>query len=1030
MHNGIQHSAAAYITFTAFHMDKLYGSKKKPDHSNQAFRISMYYFVIGFLWITVSNIIVKIQYNNNPAEFFLETGKGIIFVVITSLLLYFLLKKYFTSLDITNREVSLSEEKYRTLTENIDFAVIRHDKECRYEYLNSAARNILKDLIKQDGKTDITGLTPEEVYKDPEIAAMVRKNNNYVIGSGEHFKGRLASGNKYLSYNMMPEFDPAGSIISVITLISDETETTRSIIKLEESEKFNSHLVNSSNVVVYIFDIKSQKHIYNNKALMNALGYSPEEVMALGGNLIAETMHPEDMHLFRRYVTDKIFSLKDEEVAEFEYRMLHKQGYYCWFKSHDCVLKRDENGIPVQILGSSIDITDLKTTQDELTKKSDYLKAIIEASPISIFDLDKNGKIISIWNKASEEIFGWKAAEVIGKTLPIIPNERINELRENIELNLSKKYINGKEYLRKRKDGSEIAIRIYSRPVKNKAGEVQAILSYNEDITLQNKYQDGLKKSQEYLRLLYEASLAANNTLDPGELYKKCFGFIEKILSVTGIVVSIVTDDGKYIKYDALRVNGVDVDASKIPLMQLKPDGKGPQTMTIKSGKALIISDLEECMKHSENDYFVDTDGDVCTKDETVENVSRATIMIPLKHENKVIGVLHVQSYKTDFYTEEDLHKLEPFAFIFSSAIQRARLYGKLQDELAEKEIAFQQIRKFAKGIENSPNSIVITNNKYEIEYVNPYFSELTGYSFEEVAGKNPSILKSGQTNPEVYEDLWKTLDKGETWHGEFLNLKKTGELYWEAASIGPIADSYGNITHFIAIKQDITEKKKQDKEIKDSLEEKEIMLKEIHHRVKNNLQVISSLLNMQIEQYKSPEAIAAINSSRNRVKAMTLVHENLYKSRNITKTPLKEYIYMLVKNIYSSYGVSTERVKFNCEIHSIEFGLDTIIPLGLILNEAVSNSLKHAFPVNISGWIEIYINEFPEAEGKRNYELHIKDNGVGLPAEFSPEKTSSLGTTLITSLAEQLDGEAIFNNHAGTEVIVKFKEIKYKERK
>ena len=333
------------------------------------------------------------------------------------------------------------------------------------------------------------------------------------------------------------------------------------------------------------------------------------------------------------------------------------------------------------------------------------------------------------------------------------------------------------------------------------------------------------------------------------------------------------------------------------------------------------------------------------------------------------------------------------------------------------------------KGIENSPNSIVITNSNYEIEYVNPYFTRHTGYTFEEVQGKNPNILKSGQTKLAVYEGLWETLSRGETWHGEFLNLKKSGELFWESASIGPITDSYGKITHFIAIKQDITEQKKMDKELKDSLEEKNVMIKEIHHRVKNNLQVISSLLNMQIEQYKNPEVIEALNSSRSRVKSMALVHENLYKSSNIGKTSMKEYIHMLAANIYTSFGITNDIINFRLETNAIEFGLDTIIPLGLILNEAISNSLKHAFPDNMKGEIYIELKKQPGEGDDKQFELRVKDNGVGLPGGFDAGKTNSLGMVLLTSLAQQLDGNAVFRNGNGMEISILFKEQLYKKR-
>ncbi|NOS85734.1 MAG: PAS domain S-box protein [Ignavibacteria bacterium] len=993
--------------------------------------------MISTIWIVVSDLIGKLNHDNSSDDFLLDVLKGLLFVIITSVLLYFLLAKYFTALQEKNREIYSNEEKYRTLAENLEFSVMRNDKECRYLYINKAAWELFDGMLLVKSIDEVTGLSPEQIYKDPEISKIVREGIEYVISTGKTLTKNLQYADKYVTYSKIPEFNNDGEIISVMTLIADETEVMKNLLKLEESEKFNSHLVNSSHVVVYVYDLKNKNQVYANKALERILGYTLEDIQDPKINILRDLMHPDDVQNMVKYVQTEVMQLKDGEVAEFEYRMKHKEGHYCWFKSHDCIFRRDENGFPLEILGSAIDITDFKITQKELHSKSEYLKLIIEASPMSIFDLDTKGRIKSIWNKASVEIFGWKADEVYGKELPIVPEERKHKFIENINTNISKHYIDGKEYLRKRKDGSDIHIRVYSRPIIDKEGNVEAILAYNEDITKEKKLDKTIHNTEEYLRMLYEASMEANNTVNTGEIYKKCFGYIEKILDVTGITISLVTDDNKHIKYDAVRIDGEDVDTSHIPLIKLKPDGQGPITRTIHTGKPIIISDLEACVKFSSNNFFIDTDGKLCDMDDKIENVSRAAIMIPLKYEDRVTGVLQVQSYKTDFFTYEDLHKLEPFAFIIASAMQRARLYGKIQSEFIEKSAAFEQIRKFSKGIEQSPNSIVITNSKYEIEYVNPYFTELTGYSADEVMGKNPRILQSGQTKQEVYEDLWKTLEKGETWHGEFLNLKKNGELYWEAAAIGPITDAEGNCTHYIAIKQDITEKKKQDKALKDSLDEKEIMLKEIHHRVKNNLQVISSLLNLQAAQYEHPEAIEAINSSHNRVRAMALVHESLYQSRKIGKTPLKEYIHMLAKQIYSSYGVSFDRVSFHCETNGIEFGLDTIIPLGLILNEGISNSLKHAFPGNTPGEIRIdlaltgnnQIYGTQEEDIAAGFRLIIKDNGKGLPEGFNAAKSNSLGMTLLSSLAAQLDGEAVMKNKVGTEIVINFKELKYKSR-
>lgn len=1007
--------------------------QQNPDPAKHSRKVSLLYLLFGAVWIVATDLIKTSLGLSSVNHLFLEIIKGLLFVFATSLLFYFIIKKYFKAANDSNLKLTDKENEYKTLAENLEFCVLRHNTECRYEYLNRSAWEMLKELMAVKSPEEMIGLTPEEAYIDPQIAKTVREGNEYVISTGKILRDKLHYGFRYISYSKIPERSSSGKIISVITLISDETEMMESLIKLKESEKFNRYLLSQSNLIFFVIDLYEPAETYINDTFSKILGYSNEEIKKQGLDFIRKIIHPDDSAKYAEYTETAVNNLKDNEIAEYDYRMRSSAGEYLWFKGNFQVYQRSSSGKAVKLLGTALDITKLKHTEEELIGKTNYLNAIIEASPISIFDLDSNGLVKSVWNRVSEKMFGWKSEEAIGKVLPIVPEERMHEFRENMAINLSQNYIDGKEHLRKKKDGSDIYIRIYSRPVVGNSGSVETILAYNEDITLEKKLLETKQKSDEYLKVLYEASLSANKSIDTQELYRVCFDYIHKVLDVDGILVALVTDDGEYFMYDAVWVHGEYIDTGNIPRIKLDPAGNGPLTQTIIEGRAQIVSNLEERVKESKNKFFVDTDGNLYDEKGEIENLSKAAIMIPLKHSEKVIGVLQVQNYKAGIFREEDMLKLEPFAFIFASAIQRANLYKKLQNELDEKEAALEQVRKFSKGIEQSPNSIVITNNQYEIEYVNPYFTELTGYRAEEVMGKNPGILQSGHTEPEVYKNLRDTLEKNETWHGEFLNRKKNGELYWEAASIGPIMDSMGNATHYIAIKQDITEKKKQDKELNDSLAEKEIMLKEIHHRVKNNLQVISSLLNMQVEQYEHPEAIDAINSSRNRVKAMALVHENLYQSKNIGKTELREYILMLAKNIYSSYGITFERVGLKIETNEAEFALDTIIPLGLILNEALSNSLKHAFPNNSKG--EIAVTLTPVTDGINNtqkpeyYSISIKDNGKGLPAGFNPMKSNSLGMTLLTSLAAQLDGKVQIKNEVGTEIIITFKELKYKKR-
>ena len=200
------------------------------------------------------------------------------------------------------------------------------------------------------------------------------------------------------------------------------------------------------------------------------------------------------------------------------------------------------------------------------------------------------------------------------------------------------------------------------------------------------------------------------------------------------------------------------------------------------------------------------------------------------------------------------------------------------------------------------------------------------------------------------------------------------------------------------------------------SLREKEQLLREVHHRVKNNLQIISSLLNLQTENIKDEKFLALIRESRNRIKSMALVHEMLYATADLSSIKLKSYLTTLYESIYQSYRRPDMQVIFDININaSISFEIDRMIHLGLILNEIISNSLKYAFD-NDKGVISIclqYTND--------TYMLSVKDNGKGLPKDFDMKKHSNLGMQLIYMLTEQINGNVEMENKNGVAYKISF---------
>lgn len=204
---------------------------------------------------------------------------------------------------------------------------------------------------------------------------------------------------------------------------------------------------------------------------------------------------------------------------------------------------------------------------------------------------------------------------------------------------------------------------------------------------------------------------------------------------------------------------------------------------------------------------------------------------------------------------------------------------------------------------------------------------------------------------------------------------------------------------------------------ITQSLADKEILLKEIHHRVKNNLQFVLSLLSLQSRQTEDQTAHAALKEGQNRIKSMAVIHQNLYQEDNLTGIEVKDYFERLATGLFNSYNISPDRIRLNTEIQDVHLDVDTFIPLGLIVNELVSNSLKHAFGPNDQGIITVSLKELGD-----QLELCVSDDGFGMPDQDSLDLQKSFGFRLINAFIPKLDASLIINGQEGTEVKLEIK--------
>jgi two-component sensor histidine kinase len=224
-------------------------------------------------------------------------------------------------------------------------------------------------------------------------------------------------------------------------------------------------------------------------------------------------------------------------------------------------------------------------------------------------------------------------------------------------------------------------------------------------------------------------------------------------------------------------------------------------------------------------------------------------------------------------------------------------------------------------------------------------------------------------------------------------------------------------IRYAIERKRVEAERRRAEEQIKASLREKEVLLQEIHHRVKNNLQIISSLLSLQSSYIQDPQASAIFQDSQNRVRSMALIHEKLYQSENLARIDFGEYLHNLAIFLFRSYKSDSSVIALKIQTDGIYLNVDLAVPCGLIVNELVSNALKHAFAPGQAGEIRIELSQ--DASGQ--YVLKIGDNGVGIPPEMDFRHTESLGLRLVNTLANQLDGHVELDRRRGTEFKVTF---------
>ncbi len=716
-----------------------------------------------------------------------------------------------------------------------------------------------------------------------------------------------------------------------------------------------------------------------------------------------------------------------------------------------------------------------------LQKSEKKYRELADSLPQVIFETDDKGSL-TFANPYAFDLFGYTLSDFkkgLNSLQMLAPEER-NRAKKNKEKVLSGKKLGGVEYTAQRKDGSTFPVIIHSNPIirNNKPAGLRGIII---DITNRKKTEVALQHSRDYLDRILNSMYEGVMVVDRNYFIKtanacfidtygrkkeeiigrKCYEVTHKTDKPCSskkctCPLHVVFESKKPIKLEHIHTNqagrNIFVEISAFPLFG--QNGNVEQVVEL----SLDITErkqADDALRESEDRYrmLVENQGEgvgIVDENETFIFSNLAANNIFGTRKGSLIGrnlkeftdadtfkIIHAQTAKRKLgkknkYEIEIIRKDKKQRFLLITATPKFNEEGDYVGafavfrDITERKVAEKALRvseeKFRDLFENANDFIQSVDPKGRFLYVNQKWLDVLGYTKKEVEKLTLwDIIHKDQIQHCI--EIFKKIKTGaEITQIETVFICKSGEeIYVEGNVNAHFRD--GKFAATRGIFRDNTIRRYAEKALKRSLREKEVLLREIHHRVKNNLQVISSLINLQSKTIKNKKVLNILKNSQDRIKSMALVHERLYKSINLAHIDFGKYVKDITRHLFRTYGINPQILKITLNIEDILLDINTAIPCGLIINEIVSNSLKHAFPDGKKGEIFIQFHS-----GKHNmFILTVGDNGTGLQKDLDLSDPKTLGLELVNILVEQIKGTVEIDRSQGTTFRIEFKKPKYK---
>ncbi|RME83526.1 MAG: PAS domain S-box protein [Caldilineae bacterium] len=746
----------------------------------------------------------------------------------------------------------------------------------------------------------------------------------------------------------------------------------------------------------------------------------------------------------------------------------------------------DEHGKTQFILLAIEDVTERAQAQEALARQEQELRATLYSIGDAVISTDARGRVVRM-NPEAERLTGWSEAEARGRPLevvfhivneqtrkrPVNPVERV--LREGVVVGL------GNHTLLISRDGQEYAIADAGAPITDKTGKILGAVLIFRDQTRERAAQRALAEARIFADAIIETLRQPLLVLDPQlRVVRANRAFYDNY------ALTREATEGRPI-YE-LGERQWDIPELRHLLEEILPKNTSFEDFQVRhdfaeQGERIMRLNARRLYdEHGKTQFILLAMEDVTERERLLERLARSERRFRTIVDNTLQGIVIVQDFRIVFanrafadicgYTLEELYALPPErvrALVHPSdqdlvwghymrrlagaeAPERYEYRGIRKDEevvwlemfarpiiydgrpavegavidITERRRAQERMRWQAAALETAGNAIFMTDREGHIQWVNPAFTRLTGYTVEEVLGQTPRVLKSGVHSQDYYERLWKTILSGQVWRGETTDRRKDGSLFHAGMTITPLLDEQGRVTRFVSILEDITERKQARERLQQAVLEREALLRELYHRTKNNMQVILSWLSMEATRIGTPEVENSFMDLETRIQTMALVQQKLYESRNLSRINLKDYLEDLARMLYRTYDTTGGRIRLHLDIESLEALIDTAIPCGLLINELMSNAMKHAFPNGKAGEIGLRLYQ----AGPHEIEMEFWDNGVGLGPDVDLRRQNSLGVQNIFAIAEtQMKGLVTYSGEKGLTWRIRLRTDLYEER-